>query len=47
MNSTAMRGEDDLSMAEVCTSKAAFVSSGNRSLVRRCEAGWSDVITKA
>ena len=27
--------------------RAAFVSSGNRSLVRRCEAGWSDVVTKA
>jgi hypothetical protein len=27
--------------------RAAFVSSGNRSLARRREAGWSDVITKA
>ena len=27
--------------------RTAVVSSGNRSLARRCEAGWSGVITKA
>ena len=47
MNSTVRHGEGGLTMAGQSTSKAMAGLRGSRWLVRRCEAGWGDVITEA